>query len=182
YERGLSGRDGPRRIRIVNLPVQNWLSVAVSQWNGLSGGVGTGGLCLGQQAGKISVQLIDSRKIRELCAGLGRSESFPVSEEVGVPLAAIIFWQNDGAACRDAVLVHSERRLTLVGQVREVIGGIQGVIAEELPGIAMKSVASGFRDDVDVGARGDAELRVDNVGLHIEFLNGVGRRADGPGV
>ena len=46
----------------------------------------------------------------------------------------------------------------------------------------MNFIAPRFGDYVDVGARRDAELRVCHLRLYVKFLNGVGRRADGPGV
>src|SRR4030095_7950333 len=56
------------------------------------------------------------------------------------------------------------------------IGGIELVVAEELPGSAVEFVGAGFNRGIENSGAGAAILRAKAGGLHLEFLNSVYRR------
>ena len=64
---------------------------------------------------------------------------------------------------------------TLCGVFKEV-GGVELVVAEKFPDVAVETVGAGLDGGVENGGAGAAELGAEVRGLHFEFLNGVDRR------
>src|ERR1035438_2983258 len=100
---------------------------------------------------------------------LANARAFVVPEEKSLVLA-------DGSADREAELILAVLSLGNAARVLEEVCGIQGVVAQELPDVAMEFVGPGFNGRIQDGASGSAGLRTVVVRLHLEFRNGVNRR------
>ena len=74
-----------------------------------------------------------------------------------------------------AELVLIVGRLCRVGALREVVDGVERLVAEVLVGRAVEVVRAGLRRDADGGARRASVLRRVRAGHDLEFLNRVDR-------
>ena len=83
----------------------------------------------------------------------------------------------DGSTHRQAVLVSAE--LGLWPRLREVIAGVQILIAKKLEQRAVKIVCARFGDQVQMRSEIGAILRRVCPRLHFKFLNGIDRRMKG---
>ena len=82
---------------------------------------------------------------------------------------------HDGAAERRAVLIPAQLRLDWV----EVVGSIEYVVAKKLVNRSVELVGTRLGDEVDGRAGRFTESRIVDVGLDLEFLDGVGRGLNG---
>ena len=85
--------------------------------------------------------------------------------------------RDNRAADGASELILLERRLLLAGAVREEVVGVELVVAQELVGDAVKRVAAGFGDDVDLPAGIPPLIGGIEVGLNLEFLDRLDVRA-----
>src|SRR5215471_12165264 len=90
------------------------------------------------------------------------AEAFVISEKEGSVL-------DDGPAEPSSELMLLQR----FGAFGEVVGGVEGVIAQKLPQRSVKFVGAGARDDVGRRTQGIAKLWVGIVGQNLEFGNCV---------
>ena len=77
---------------------------------------------------------------------------------------------DDGPADRCAILIAAQFRLDRV----EVVGSIERVVAQEVVYRTVKFVRAALGDEVDGRACRLTESGIVNVGLDLEFLDGVG--------
>src|SRR5262249_22305764 len=90
----------------------------------------------------------------------------------------------DGPADRAAVLILAELALRTAELVREEIGCLKGVVANEVEGGSVKGIRSALGDDTDLASCLPAHVGRGSCRSHGEFLNRVGdsevvdRRAD----
>ena len=104
--------------------------------------------------------------------GLGMPVTFVVEKEKG-------FVVNEGTAERSAKIVLHEkfRRAHRSERVR-----VHRSVAQEIVGRAVKRVASGASDDIDLPAAGSSHFRGIAAGFHLEFLHRVRRGAETHGI
>ena len=91
------------------------------------------------------------------------------SEEVQLVL-------DDRPAEGAAEIVTAQLLFRLVGDLQEVVAGVQRVVAREVEGASLELVVAAARDDVDLGATGLAVLGAVAVAEDLELLDGVHRR------
>src|SRR5262249_12856446 len=111
----------------------------------------------------------------DLGAALALAKTFPIEKPERL-LAAVVELRSDHGPARGyAVLVLAEGQLANSRFVIEEVVRIERVIAEILVGAAVEIARSGLDSDIDVGARGPAELRR-SVIEDFELLNRIHRR------
>src|SRR5207245_5667332 len=87
---------------------------------------------------------------------------------------------SDGSADRAAELVLLQRRTWLPGRIPEKRIGVENVVAQEFPGVSVKLVLAGSRNQIHIGnprAIPGVVLR----GLNFKFRNRIGVRDGGGG-
>jgi hypothetical protein len=85
---------------------------------------------------------------------------------------------DQGAAEGPAEVVAIEGVLGLARLLQEVVRGVQRVVAPEVEGAAVERVLAAAGDDVDLRARGLAELGAVAVAMDLELLDGLDRGVD----
>jgi hypothetical protein len=99
--------------------------------------------------------------------GLTLTVAFIGEEEEGLVAPVVEVRNEDGAADSDTELILPQR----IDRGEEVIPGVEGRVAEELPDGAVELVGAALGDDVDDAAGDLAELGKVVMGLHLELLN-----------
>ena len=94
---------------------------------------------------------------------------------IGKPKSLIAL---DPAAGRAAELVLAEGPSGLAVGVLEEVGGVEFVVAQELPNAAVNLVRARFQRGVEHRAARAAKLGAERVGLEFELANGVHRRLE----
>ncbi len=106
--------------------------------------------------------------------GLTDARAFVIAKEEEL----VLFY---GAAEGEAELILTVLAFGNAAGVFEEIGGVEFVVAKELPGAAVELVRAGFDGGIENGSGGAADFGAVVAGLYFEFLNGIYWRADGVG-
>ena len=94
-------------------------------------------------------------------------------------ILAVIEMRNDyRTADRSAELVLPEFSFGNSSGILEEICGVELVIAKEFPERPVEMVGAGLNGGIQNGSGGPSELGAKAIGLNLEFLDGVDRRAD----
>src|SRR5262249_24352083 len=108
------------------------------------------------------------------CKHFGSRDGSQCGSGSAVPVSLIVeekksFVLNDRTAHLAAKLILPEAWL----RRGEGIPSVKHVVAQEFEYAGMNVIGPGFRGDIDVGAGGRTESSRSDVGLNLEFLNGV---------
>jgi hypothetical protein len=102
-----------------------------------------------------------------------------VDEEESPVLAVVDLREVDRSAEGSAELVLAVFLAPGSVGIRDEIVGVEGFVAQILPGVAPETIGSGFDDGVDDCADGVPEFRAVVAVLELEFFDGIGRGRDG---
>ena len=107
-------------------------------------------------------------------AGAGILDAFIAEEEEGLVFPAVEFGDDDGSTEGTAPAVEEEVGARGTGFIEEEIIGPEAGALERIIGAAVETIGAAFDADIGDAALSLAELGVEGVGLHLEFLDDVG--------